>query len=774
MALLSPFDQLVATEAAVRLEFVYRCQVVMLSDAQGTREVSVADPDRGRQREEVAENLATSFTRVYDYAFEDSSQHHKVVGGKFCNTRDMTNENRAKLREIFRKFVQKNYDEQGQLILTPEDGPEALKTLYEHLRDKVPLHNSSLACGALFVEMGLGVKWRKLFPRGIDFTRGEPISEKDPAKFLEARFNAAFFGPDHSPPSSQFINPPESNVEIAGLRFAAKTVNQWRTHLVTQSGHLVDLTEDLKNQIEQHVASGKPMDELRVKLDQARPLSDFVEGFAPTQEEQNLRVTIKTKIKTMSENASVDGLPARDQAGQARLLCMDVDFLTGLALKALPGQAKSELAQLKALMAEVIGVESFADLVPVHFTTLSRGRANEKTRELKREELKNHVRQMIGKLAKAARAQNDPTLEKIVVIAGTHLEAMLPRVDEVTDQQFVLDILPSGEKRMYMTMGGSASGKSGLKKIADRECNKGRSLVVASLDDARSECERYWLYPATNNHNDDYKSAEQFGNAVRDLITLRALEGGHNLYIDGSGIPYEGRNDKITRAFKEKGYHVSVLAAQAPLFVHDPKRRKELSDQGTAPDDALSRLGARQAKQLRGLNPKIVVDKHIKFPLASRNAARDNLVDRFMVQDVTSPDAKYTLSYVLTLNQAETDKLAKLRGAELKQALIEGNLVPEWVVLPQNTDHEHLYNLKVIRANSDNTYRVEIITDIEQYIHMVEKGLFKRDAIGPEALFDYVVHADLEGFFHGPEGKLNTLGAKGVGERALDQYLPFT
>lgn len=785
MKVLLPFDQLVATEAAVRLEFVYRCQVVLFSDGHGPEKYSVANPDQGRKREEITDNLCSAFVRIYDYAFEDSSQHHKVVGGKVCHTRDLTDKNRAKLREIFQKFVEKNYDKQGKLTLAHEQGPETLKALYEQLRDEVPLHNSSLACGALFVEMGRGEKWRELFPRGIDFTRGEPVKKTDPSSFLEARFNDAFFGADHFPPSSEFIDPPESKVEIAGLRFPIKTVNHWRTHLVTQTGHLVDLTDDLRRRIERHIHSGKFLDDLKIEVKEARRLSDFADGFAQSPEEQSLRERVKAKIKTMSENDCVDGMPARDELGQARIMCMDVDFLTGLNMKVMPGQELSDLDRLKIFMSEELGVDSFADLVPAHFTNSSQPR---ETVQPKNEELKAHVHQEMEKLKNAARAKNDAILENIIAVASPHLEAMIPRIDEIADRQFMQEensgqgsetkrkpLPPAPEKHLYMTMGGSASGKSGLKKIANEECDNGRSLVVASLDDARSECDRYWLYPATNNHNDDYKSAEQFGNSVRDLITRRALEEGHHLYIDGSGIPYEGRNDKITKLFKENGYKISVLAAQAPLFVHDPKRRKELFDLGIAPDDALSRMGARQAKQLRGLNPKIVVDKHIKFPLASRNAARDNFVDRFMIQDVSSPTDRYTLSYVLTLNQEQTDKLAKLNGAKLKQALIEGNWVPSWVTLPQNTDHEHLYNLKVIRANiGDKTYRVEIITDIEQYILMVEKGLLKRDAKGPEALYDYEVHADLEDHFHGPDGKLNTLGAKGAGERVMNHYLPFS
>ncbi len=779
------FDRLVATEAAVRLDYVYRRQAVTLHDFYGPEEYSVADPDKGGHPYDVADNLSKAFTRIYDYIFADSSQHHKLVAGRVCNTRDLTFEARAWMRKIFQTFAGKNYDLRGGLRLAPEQGPEILKALYERLRDEVPLHNSSLACGALFVQMGRGEKWRELFPRGIDFARGEPVPEAEPSRFLSTRFHDAFFGDSHSPPSSRFIDPPESKVRIAGLGFISKTIQGWRTHLVTQTGHMVDLTDGLRSRIEQHILSGKPLDALRVDIHEAWRLADFVEGFAQNPEEQALRQMVKERILRMSESQSVDGLPAKDERGQARLMCMDVDFLTGLLLIPLPGQEKSDLERFKAFMSETLKVGNFAALVPADFTanlrTLSRG----KEREAKRRELTAHLRLRMRKLKVAARAHKDPSLENLVAIAVAHLVAMMPIVYEASDKPFLLDEgqdpaclrpLPQpGEKRMYMTMGGSASGKSSLKRIAEGECDGGRSLVVASLDDSRSECDRYWLYPATDNHNDDYRSAEHFGSALRDLIALRALSGGHHLFIDASGIPYEGRHDKTTKLFKDHGYHVSVLAAQAPLFVHDPQRRRELAGQGSAPDDALARLGARQARELRGLNPKIVADKHIKFPLASRNAARDNIVDRFMIQDVTSLKDRYTLSYVLTLGKEETERLAQLKGVELLSAIKEGGLVPPWATLPSRRGQEHLYNIKVIRANlGDESYRVEIITDIEQYICMVEKGLLKRDAEGPEALYDYVVHADLEGLFQGPDGKLKTLGAKGVGERVLDQYLPFS
>src|SRR5580698_4108933 len=102
--MLSPFDQLVATEAAVRLEFVYRCQVVILNHAYGPEEYSVANPDEGNDPQEIADRLGKAFVRIYDYAFSDSSQHRKMIAGKVCNTRDLTFEDRALLREIFQTF----------------------------------------------------------------------------------------------------------------------------------------------------------------------------------------------------------------------------------------------------------------------------------------------------------------------------------------------------------------------------------------------------------------------------------------------------------------------------------------------------------------------------------------------------------------------------------------------------------------------------------------------------------------------------------------------
>lgn len=793
--------RLSATEAGVRLESVYRRQFVTHKNGNGPEKFEVNDPDRGSSRAEVAKNLQETFLHIYDFVFQDSLQHAKVVDNEAYHSSDLTTANRDQLRTIFLDFAAKHYDEKGTLTIKHEDGPAAMQELYENIRKGGHLHNSGLARGALIVEMGRGEKWKKIFPQGIDFTRGEPSEELN----LTQRFKDAFFNPDHPAPAGEFTPPPESLIEIAGVRFAKKMVGEWRTHLVTQTGHVVDLTDERKAEIEAHIKAGKPLDELRVTVPPADAhghtttlhLLNFEEQ--PIMEgERTMRGVVTNRLRTLldkanspAQSASIDGLPVRDKDGKVRLMVLDVDLLTGLSMKAPPG-GKSELTQLKDFMARELKAASFADLVPERGSgTANVSYENTASREfpLSTAEtfiaLKKHVAAQMGRLEQAATEKGDTALVDIVRRATPHLEAMMPRILASADKQFIKPDHQNDKgpkplkartpvKQVYMAMGGSASGKGALLKIAQAECAD--TLVVASLDDARGEAKRYWLYPATNNHNDDYKGAEQYANTVRDLVTKRAMQDGYNLYIDGSGIPYEDRNDKITAQFKKANYQVSVLAAQAPLFVRDPARGKML-EEGQAPDDAYRRLGHRLSKELRAVKPEIVAEKHIGFALATRNAARDRNVDRFMIIDSTPrQDQSYTLAYVLTLDEDRMRKLVKLKGAELKEAILAGGpnnnpLKPKWAKLPEN--HEDLYAMKVIRDNHDSTYRVEMITDIEQYIGMVEKGLLNRHAKGPNALHKNTVHGDVKGYFMDPEGMLNTKQAKWVERAASSRYAPL-
>ena len=149
---------------------------------------------------------------------------------------------------------------------------------------------------------------------------------------------------------------------------------------------------------------------------------------------------------------------------------------------------------------------------------------------------------------------------------------------------------------------------------------------------------------------------------------------------------------------------------------------------------------------------------------SSRNAARDPNVDRFMIADMAVPrEESYTLSYVIThMPRDMVHEVAKLQGVELRDALVRNKLVPDWVTLPAGDDRAKNFDFKVIRDNKDGSYRAEVITDIGQYVNMVQKGILRRDVKGPEALFDNRVYSDIEGHFKAPGGKLKLQSPHGV------------
>jgi hypothetical protein len=770
------FEELVASEAALRADYIYRNKRFTFNEGGVPMVYDATNPDAGGTREAVVTHLHENYIRTYNFMFKDSSQHEKLVESKVCNTRDLSEDDRIRLQEIFRDFANHNYDEQGNLVLKSEDAPKALARLYQEVTSRVPLHHAGMALGSLFVELGRGDKWKQVTPRGIDFTRGEDSPD------LLARINNAISGPDHNPPTSEFIPFPESMMEIAGVKFPVKKdIEGWRIHLVTETGHLVDLSNDLKRKIEEHVAAGLPMDELKVDV---TPTSFHLWQFqqpssAGNQKAKQIRQQVRAKLDEMSVADHVDGMPIQGTADQNRkvsLVSLDVDLMTGLKIK-LPKQ-ESELKQFKSFLAKH-GYSEISDLLPKDFVQNITFMPDDISRHRARLELREHIAEKIAALA--VKAEGQPVLQDLINRAGKKLEATLPHVYEITDKAFI--DAESGDLRkpategikpkMYLAMGGTASGKGGLKTLAQKEC--GKDLVVASLDDARADSDRYWLYLALNNHNDDYKSVEEFAKAVREITTRRAQKQHYNLFIDGSGVPYENRNDKVARQFKENGYSVSVLAAQAPLFVYDPDKRAELLSRGRLPNDATHRLGERLQNELRAVPMDVVIDKHVGFSLASRNAARDINVDRFMIQDVSVPmDQTYTLSYVLVLNKDDVRAIAELQGEALKNALIEKNLVPEWVKLPEGDERAKHFDMKVIRDNHDGTYRIEVITDIRQYVNMVQKGLLRRDAKGPEALFDNRCHSDIEGHFKGAAGKLRLQSPQGIVDAQWPAFEPLS
>lgn len=775
----SPLEELAASEAAIRGMDILKNRKFFLPSPDKAVEYSVVNPDQGDSREEVATQLFNAFIHIYDYQFQDSSQHSKIVQGKVCNTRQLDAAERSALRGVFTRFVEEHYDEHGGLTLTRDRIPHALQELYEYISgEKIKLHRAGVALGTLLVELGRGEKWKQVLPEGIDFTRGAPGDD------LPARFREACFGQTPVSPSSTFIHPPESTVTIAGMKFPAKKdITGWRTHLLTPAGHLVDMTtegpEAVLPRLEHHIRSGKPLEEFGVPGDNVTGhLWQFQEPLPPSQDRgvQNRR-RVYSKLEQLAAAEKVDGEPVRNNAGQMPLVSMDVDLLTGLRLIPLPGESASELARMQQFMAKN-GVTEFIDLIPKSMEVNIHVLPDEDKKERARAEICDAISGSMEKLK--TKAQGDETLIGLLERAQKKLKIMLPRVYEASDKAFLSEktgrIKPparvSGQTpHLYVTQGGPGAGKSSFKPMVEKEC--GDTLVVATLDDVRDQSDRYFLYLALNNHNDDYKAIDQFGNAIRSLTTRRAREGGYNLLIDGSGIPYQNRNDKTVKAFKDDGYHVSVLAAHAPLFVHDPSQRQSLLEQEKLPDDVAHRIGQRLVSDLRGIMLDILVDKHTRFPIASRNAARDPNVDRFLIQDVSGEYGKsHALSYTVEVTEPVLQNLRGKTGSALKQEIVKQKLVPAWVTLPAGDGDA--YGFKVIRQQQDGGYRIEIITDMPQYIHMVQQGLLNRQASGPEALFDNRLRCDIEHHFCGEGGRLKLQPPREVLIAPVHRFQPLS
>jgi hypothetical protein len=203
-------------------------------------------------------------------------------------------------------------------------------------------------------------------------------------------------------------------------------------------------------------------------------------------------------------------------------------------------------------------------------------------------------------------------------------------------------------------------------------------------------------------------------------------------------------------------------------------------------DVVLTRAGARLQAELRAMPMSEVVKKHHGHPIAAHNAARDPNVDRFMITD-TSPalaDA-YTLSYVVDIPAATFKTIEKFENNELRDALEKLNLKPDWVKWPDRLPGEKNIpagmtkaDMKVVGVKhgatpEQDTYHVEVITNLPQYVNMVQKGLYNAETNGPEGLFANTIASDIEGHFkNGAPGRLRLQEALGLEVVNWPDYTP--
>lgn len=790
---LNIFEELVASEAAIRARSINKRHWFPDPARMGpveTRKISTENLDAVSAdaatveltpQQAIAKRFCDTFLKMYDYQFQDSSQHGKQDdAGRVYHTRDLTAEQRLAVERIFNQFVQNAYDNAGNLNLKPHEVVRELASLYEEFKQEdVKLARAVTTLGVFMVELSQSDKWKALIPQGIDFTRGEPGGD------IMQRLENAINGQNHQPHTDRFIEPPgaESVVEIAGLHFPFKKIDG-KMHIVSDNGYLVDLTNPLREDIARQVQSGVAPEEIRIDVPEgAQHLVQFMDRdyLAKPREKKReeggkARVELAQHLSQMAGADEIDGVACQaGSGGQHGVFCLDADLMTGLLMKPRAGEQQSELAIFKGALKKA-GVSNLIDLIPAdasqHYHAL------EPAQQLQeRARIESTIR---GHLEEVASMQNEQTAD-IIRRAQEKVASRLCRAYISADKAFLNEYgeyktPPKASPHVYVAQGGTGSGKGGLKKIAQKECEKhggAGNVVLASLDDMRGDSDRLWLYPALNIHHDDYIAIGDFGNAVRDLTVKRAQQGKYNLFIDGSGIPYEERNDLVVEDFKKKGYHVSVLGAQAPLSINQPM-----------PEDALynvvtMRSGARLQDELRIVPMKVVIAKHQGHPIAANNAARDRNVDNFMIMDTAPPVGQsYTLSYVAKIPAETFKKIATLEDGALRTALMQNGLVPENVTWPNELPAEKDIPQGVTKADmkvvgvENGHYRVHVIINMPQYVNMVQKGLYNVDAKGPKDFFTNTLKSDIEGYFKGEGGRLRLQPALGISAMPWPDYHP--
>ncbi len=310
----------------------------------------------------------------------------------------------------------------------------------------------------------------------------------------------------------------------------------------------------------------------------------------------------------LKNKTSIDGIQITDD--NQPLLCLDVNTITGLR--------QSSHDEFVSFMKKVLGEKA-------KLTDLNN---------------KNPDQISEKKAALLAAANGDQRMKEIIEIAYNHININVKRMDGILDTMFE-GKKASKNPKMYMSMGGSGSGKSSVEKVVDQQCREAREdYIIASLDEFRNFSDLHRVLIAAEHHADDYALIDPFATELRKQATARAKELKINVLIDGSGIDYKGRNDEITKEFKDAEYQTQVIAVE------------------TYYPNAVSRVNQRFREQERAMPWVRVADKHMSFPISFLDAVQDKNLDK--VSLICSDD--FNNNYIIAETfYKDTDGIIKLK-----------------------------------------------------------------------------------------------------------------
>ncbi len=641
--------------------------------------------------------LADLFIRTHTEMFQDWKQQNTDRPGEIKH-----GEAREALRTTILESLCANgghgqeapkglFDSNGFVIFHEKQHvAEVLAQFYEKMRDIKPFaYGNDLTLDFFMTALGKLPAFQEVYPSGIDLRR---LDEAD-IKALHTPGNikgveqAMLHAMDaaRTPVLKNQANGYgkwEKHVEyISGIPFLSHEKDKEK-FIVTVNGGLVPV-KDIRQKLEMFLKTDNLLSDFPAISEQPGALGIKVVGYLPGTE--SLREPGKTQI---------DGIGVTPEA--APLFSMDTNILTGVR----PPSHKV----LLGLIEQVRGKKT-----PLF-------------------DLANNP-QMRDELMHAA---PDTKTKRIVEVAYERLSKITSQLDAAQKEIFA-GKTPVEKPKLYVSMGGAGSGKSGVEALAEAQC--GTNFVVASLDEFRKKSDLYKLITAAGHHGDDYIVAEPFANTLRQWVADTAKEKKFNVLYDGTGVVYQPRYANVVDDFKKEGFHTNVVAVDTSL-ISLPGREKDF------PEPAIGRVKSRFDTTNRALPWIVVTGKHTRTPRSFIQAVEHQGLDKV---SLIAADADKNNRYLV----AESFVMSDSEVREMQQAQKNGRLVehfkglakrPDATLASQAKDDGHLDQLiaKNPKFTEDNVAftvyqsggknRVLAVYNSERYIDLLEKGLMNPHA----------------------------------------------
>lgn len=558
---------------------------------------------------------------------------------------------------------------------------------------------------------------------GIDFRRLNKEFTGSPEDFYQA-MNPRNIVAISNRPDGYSEPAHDSSVMIGGIPFLGFQ-KDGKQYLVTMSGGLVPLEKiemKLENELlsNKHFASFAPVAESLCEgsideaarpplLEKQRDLQEQLEEAkrqgTKTDELESRLKGVEVELSDLDKLAErrkgiqdgtitdVDGFSVSPNASP--LCCLDVSILTGLR-KERNEELLKWIHEVSSSGADILSLVNDPSLQDKMRKTLMQ--AKERAGDDKEE---------LGAISRRA---------SMLDIACEHLGRVVKKLEAEKEKQLEGKRL-SSHPLFFMSMGGNGAGKSSAESMAAGRCKDSGGLVVPTLDGFRDMSDSMALLRAANHHSDDYRFVDDFANTLRSLVAKEALEQKLNVFYDGTGIPYDTRDAKQVKRFKEAGYETTVIGidARMPLIA--------------------DRVKNRFYEQNRTLPWRVIISKHASMPHSFLAAVQDGLADK--VCCFSSDDKPRLIAEAFPVEHADThalEKAARTGGLEQK---MRDFLLREDALCSQYPDENNRLrpplddekNLSYLRYGN----RVLLIYDVARFQEMIEKQQMNQDASSLEA-----------------------------------------